>query len=532
MNYLISVQKKNLTKNDFWRLIIRVAKLSKKPQPKDINPRNELSQNLLQELDSMNPWWKGNKSKEIYEGKRQIYNELFNSFFNGNYPIVTLRGPRQVGKTTIQQQIIRDLLEQKNSVSPKQIIRIQFDDLKSLELEDPIVTIIDWFEKNVAGDTFNNLAHKGQKVYIFLDEIQDVAKWSAQLKHIVDHKSCHVFITGSSAIRIFEGKENLAGRAQWNEINTLGLSEICQFHNMGTLNTYKTEFNLDVSCFCDKTFWIDFKNWSIDEQLLDEVYKIFCELGGYPFCHTNNITEQQVNDYLSETLIARTIDQDIKASFDAEYKNKMRSLSEDLIKKTFNTFCKYTGQTIGFNKLQQEFNSNLCGILNEKQISLILDFVENSMLIKIIKPFEHHLKLARNERKICLCDHAIRKARLNEPVDLYGKSVTSDIAGHIIKGIVGTFLVSIKNIGVSYLPNINNKRDEIDFILEIGDTHIPIEVKYREHPDVNNGIESFLAKSSNNTSFGLVITKDEVPLGYFGNDNIIPISVKKLLLLK
>jgi hypothetical protein len=40
------------------------------------------------------------------------------------------------------------------------------------------------------------------------------------------------------------------------------------------------------------------------------------------------------------------------------------------------------------------------------------------------------------------------------------------------------------------------------------------------------GIPLILQNPVNNASFGLVITKNEVPINYFKNENIIPISVK------
>ncbi|MDR0608820.1 MAG: DUF4143 domain-containing protein, partial [Planctomycetaceae bacterium] len=340
--------------------------------------------------------------------------------------------------------------------------------------------------------------------------------------------------TGSSALRIFEGKESLAGRAYWNEINTLGLTEICQFRKMGTLPPYKP--NIHVGELRKKEFWLDFKNWSIDEQLLDDVYKKFCEFGGYPYCHINNeVSWEEVNEYLTETVVARTIDLDLKVNFESDYKDKTRTLDPTLLKKMFRTLCKYTGMIIGTNKLRTEFYSESSESLTDKQIQLILDFFENSMLIKVIRSFGHHLKRAKIEKKFCLCDHAIRKAWLNEDADLYGTGINSDIAGHIVEGIVGTFLASIKGTGVSYLPDGNDRMKEgreIDYLLEVGNAHIPIEVKYSEHPEINKGIEAFLQNPANNASFGLVITKNEVPLNYFKNENIIPISVKKLLLLK
>jgi predicted AAA+ superfamily ATPase len=190
---------------------------------------------------------------------------------------------------------------------------------------------------------------------------------------------------------------------------------------------------------------------------------------------------------------------------------------------------------IGTNKLRAEFYAESSESLTDQQIQLILDFFENSMLMKVVRSFGHHLKRAKIEKKFCLCDHAIRKALLNEDVDLYGKDVNSDMAGHIVEGIVGTFLASIDDFGVSYLPDGNDRMKggrEIDYIFEVGSANIPIEVKYSEHPEINKGIEAFLQNPANNASFGLVITKNEVPLNYFKNENIIPISVKKLLLLK
>ena len=55
-------------------------------------------------------------------------------------PIVVVRGPRQVGKTTAQFQIIADLLDE--GVPPTNILRVQFDELASLRgIEAPILSI-------------------------------------------------------------------------------------------------------------------------------------------------------------------------------------------------------------------------------------------------------------------------------------------------------------------------------------------------------------------------------------------------------
>ena len=125
-------------------------------------------------------------------------------------PIIVVRGPRQIGKTTAQFQIIQDLLDE--GVDPKQILRVQFDDLETLgNLQEPILRIADWFERRITPKRFNALAQAGATAYLFFDEIQNLDGWDVQLKSLVDNASVKVVVTGSSALRIELG----AGQSRW-----------------------------------------------------------------------------------------------------------------------------------------------------------------------------------------------------------------------------------------------------------------------------------------------------------------------------
>lgn len=530
---------RHLSKNEFWRLALTVVKNSRKPEPIDINPSNELSQSLIQELHRMNPWWNGDSMGNVPIFRRSIYKTLYESVTRGRYKVVALRGPRQVGKTVLQEQMIKDLLENKRVVSPRQVLRVQFEDLSFLNIQDPILTIVRWFENNVVQDTFNNMAEKGLPVYIFLDEFQGVKNWNSQLKYISDIGECRIFVTGSSALRIIAGKESMAGRVHWNEINTLGLSEISGLRKLGSLSPYCPEINL--SEWTKKEFWIKLKNakWRDGDKsvLIDSVYESFCDFGGYPFCHTDKeILWKDAEDYLFDTVVAKTIDLDLKAKFESTIPGSSTSLDATLLKNAFRVLCKYTGHDISISKLCEGLNSTCSSSLKPAQIRKILEFFELSMLIKIINPFEHRLKNPKDNVKICLCDHAIRRAWLKEDVPLYGTNTNSDLAGHVMEGIIGTFFKSIKQLGVSYFPPVGKGKDaegEVDFILEIGVHHIPVEVKYKNDPCLGAGMKSFLDKKVYNAPFGLIITKDELPTNSFGGDErVIPIAAKKLLMLK
>ena len=109
-------------------------------------------------------------------------------------PIVVVRGPRQIGKTTAQFQIIQDLLDE--GVDPKRILRVQFDDLETLgKLPEPILRISDWFERRITPKRFNALAQAGTTAYLFFNEIQNLDGWDVQLKSLVDNASVKVVVT-------------------------------------------------------------------------------------------------------------------------------------------------------------------------------------------------------------------------------------------------------------------------------------------------------------------------------------------------
>ena len=166
---------------------------------------------LIDDLQRLNPWWSGIRPPATPATRRHLVQRVRRRLNSGIAPIIAVRGPRQVGKTTIQLQIITDLLAE--GVPPNNIMRIQFDELTSTAgLTDPILRIADWLEANVATDAFNNLAHQGQTAHLFVDEVQNIPGWSNQLKFLVDSTSLKVLLTGSSALRIEQGQDRLAGR--------------------------------------------------------------------------------------------------------------------------------------------------------------------------------------------------------------------------------------------------------------------------------------------------------------------------------
>ena len=202
-------------------------------------PAPELPQPLVADLRRQNPWWTGDPAPVQPGPRRHLVGQIRRRLSLELAPIVAVRGPRQVGKTTAQLQIIEDLLAE--GARPNTILRVQFDELESLhDLVDPILRIPDWFEHHIAGTHFNRLARAGQWAHLFFDEVQSIGGWHVQLKSLVDNASVRAMITGSSALRIEQGRDSLAGRISTIETGVFSLTEIGPLHGLETRSRFCT----------------------------------------------------------------------------------------------------------------------------------------------------------------------------------------------------------------------------------------------------------------------------------------------------
>ena len=518
---------RNLSANEFWRLLNGVTKRSRKPKAISINPSNTLPDGLVKALDIANPWWHGNATREIKAWRRPIYPKILAGLLKRSGPKVhLLRGPRQVGKSTLQEQMIFDLLFVKQNVSPKQILRVLVDDVKLYPIEQHIKTLLNWFETNVVQDTFNNMSKKGMPIYIFLDEFQEVDSPGLQLKTIVDAQDCHIFATGSSSLKIGNCARDLPGRAKWYELGTMSLSEIAQFRRLGDLAPY-TKGN-SFEDWRQKEFWVGLAKHRVNtlffDDVFDKVFHYFCDFGGYPYCHEHE-TWEEAEDFLRKQVVSRTIEHDLQSQYQLDAKT---------LENLFYVLCKYAGRDVKITTLHKELKEGFSTTLTHDKIRSGIDFFADSMLVSILKPSEHQLKKPWERIKICIVDHAIRRALMNESIPLYGTNVNSDLAGYIVENIVGSYLAScyprdsLPGSSIAYLPDANSDGSEVDFILSVSEQHIPIEVKYSNHAQATKGIFEYLEQPQHNAPFGLLITKDE----HWVKDKLVAIPLKQFLLLR
>jgi predicted AAA+ superfamily ATPase len=464
-----------------------------------------LTAGLEATLREDNPWWQGERIYGLPQTRRWAFKAVLQGAKNGATPITVLRGPRQIGKTTLLNQVITSLLDE--GVKPSRIFRVQFDQLPQLKkLTDPILELVRWYSEKVLGKSLNAAAWAGEQVFIFLDEVQNLPDWAPQLKHLVDMQPVRVVVTGSSALRIEAGRDSLAGRITTLEMGPLLLREIAEMRKFGTAAAYLPENGL--APMKEKAFWHELRHYGEkNSEIRRRAFEAYSARGAYPVAQAReDLPWENIADLLKETVIQRAIQHDLRMG------PRGQKRDEHLFEEVFRLACRYIGQSpsqaLSLSELRRSMHANL----GWQRVLTYLKFLDGTLLLRLIEPLELRLKQKRGASKLCLCDHALRAAWLQEvvpltPTGLEASPHLSDLAGRVAESATGYFFRSIVNLDVAHFPE-RGAEPEVDFILTVGEQRIPVEVKYRRHIDYRDtiGLRSFIEKAHYNAPFGILVT--------------------------
>lgn len=497
--------------------------------------RHPLPADIERQLYTTNPWWEGKPAKPVPSFRRWAFQPIMKGFERRLTPVIILRGPRQVGKTTLQSQIMEELLKTGKS-QPNEILHVQFDDLppwKELRKfsRTPILHIARWFEEVVLKKPFNQLAREGKTPYIFFDEVQNFPEWASQIKNLVDHAELRVLVTGSSALHIGLGKESLAGRVSQVNMGPLRLWEIGKMAGLD-LAPFLPENGAEH--FTKPEFWRELASYGVkNAPARHEAFQWFSDRGGYPLSQARRDAPwEAVAAQLKTTVIERVIQHDLRLG---EQKGKKRD--PRLLEETFRLGCRYSGQYPNPAKLADEVKRALQGNIGAQRVQYYLRFLDQAMLLKLVPPLEIKLKRRKGYDKLCLCDHGLRKAWLGEPVPLDPEGLDKDpdaatLAGHLAEGVLGYYLSEFQELDMSHFP-ARNVEPEVDFVITTGDRRIPVEIKYTKRVDPVDDTEAlkrFMEKAGNRASFGLLATREDTEAD--PDPRVIRIPVSSLLLLR
>lgn len=181
---------------------------------------------ILRALRPFNTHWEGLPVSELVRRsphRRRAFHRLRRRIHA--LPFEVIAGPRQVGKTTLMGHLMADLIE--SEVRPERVMYVPTDNpTLSLEMDGHLAPVIAAYERFVLGE---DLSRASEPVFLFLDEIQSIPGWSAELKGLYDayHPKLRVLATGSSSAALLNAPTaDFPGRVHRSHIHPLKFGEI------------------------------------------------------------------------------------------------------------------------------------------------------------------------------------------------------------------------------------------------------------------------------------------------------------------
>ena len=361
--------------------------------------------------------------EKIY--KRTVIDEI-NKYLHTD-DVIVLHGARQAGKTSIL-YYLRDQLQKQGEVS-------YFIDLEDSRFVKILDTGVEEFRRHLEEEDIKTI-DKNKKIFVFVDEIQDLNNPSAFLKLTADHhKDIKLIVSGSSSFAIkSKFRDSLVGRTVNFDIFNLSFREFLLF------NQYTFE---DGKVYTQK---------KIDE--LKAKFKEFVLYGGYPrIVLTPEIDRKE--KYLQQ-IIDTYVKKDIRDLANVKDIDKFNKLLE--------TLAAQSGQLLNIAEL-----SNTTRI-SKQTIEKYLFIMENTYLIKLVRPFSSNIRSELFKLpKIYFYDSGLMQM-------LWLKGLQKELIGNVFETGVFTELVK-KNTKDNIFYWRTKDKKEIDFILKTKNITMPIEVK-------------------------------------------------------
>ncbi len=374
--------------------------------------------------------------------KRRLLPSLLNHLSSDEMTLII--GPRQVGKTTLLFKI-KEFVEQEGKST------LYFN----LDIDEDA----SFFESQAGLISKIELSLGKEKGVVFIDEIQRKENVGLFLKGLYDRRLPYKFvITGSGSVELKEKiVESLVGRMRTFELKPVSLSEF--FH-------WKTQYRYEGKM---ATF-VELHKAKIHEWLKE--YLIY---GGYPkVVLANSEREKQ------ETL------RNIFDSYILRDINRIIHLNRpEAFEKLFRMMAHRTSRIINYSKLAQ-----VVGI-STPTVSKYIWYAEKTYTIKLVKPFYTNPGKELSKAPVLyfndlgLCRYARRNFRWDSANDTIGFDF-QNLLYHLLDDYFEPFE------DIKYWRT--KDKAEVDFVIDKGDTPLPIEIKYRtiKKPTIEIGLRNFI----------------------------------------
>ena len=344
-------------------------------------------------------------SKLIFMFERPHLQLVINRIQEPRKFIQVILGPRQVGKTTLVNQLVQKYPFESMVVSADAI-----GSSNSFWLEQQ------WETARI------KLKQSGAKEFLLVvDEIQKIDIWSEMVKSLWDADTKNniplkVIVLGSSRLLIQKGlTESLAGRFETTFMSHWSFSEMR-----------------------------DAFGWNENQYVW---------FGGYPGSASLISDEQRWKHYVRDSLIETSISKDILLL--------TRVDKPALMKRLFELSCHYSGQILSFNKMLGQLKD--AG--NTTTLSHYLNLLSTAGLVAGIEKYSNNIiRKKSSSPKFQVYNTALISAQINYSFDeaqgnpaIWGRLVESAIGAHLLNhSITGEFSLSYWREG----------DEEVDFVME------------------------------------------------------------------
>ena len=403
---------------------------------------------------------------------RALLNEIIR--YIDRREIISIKGPRQSGKTTLL-KMLKDFLINEKNIDEDHIIYLTFEDNE----------ILYKFSENPK-DFIRKYITDSKRYYFLIDEAQYCKDLGKKLKLIYDlFENIKIIITGSSSLELKnETARYLVGRLLEFELYPLNFYEFLLYNDQKIARIYK-EWNEKVINLLMNSSDFEIKK-DVDIYINDLLRYLneYIKFGGYPAIVTAESEKEKI--FLLKNLVNTYLDKDVVSFLNIRDTIKFRRLITAL--------ASLNGSLINITQLANEINSYF------KEIIDLLDILEQTYIIRRIRPFHKNLVTElKKENKIYFIDTGLRNYLINNFNDI---EIRND-SGTLIENFILNELYQYGKINFWRTKN----KAEVDFIFE-GKEIIPTEVKFSniKRDILTRSLYYFIRNY--NSRFSIVVTKN------------------------
>ncbi len=410
------------------------------------------------DLALLNPWWKGKEhireDKHIRDFEEKKYKwkpKLFEEVRLAPNNIFTLRGPRQVGKTTFVKLLIRGLLD--SGADEKSVFFWNCDEL--VDFRELSSLLREYLE-------FSKIGSAKEK-YIFLDEVSRIKNWQRSIKALEDSgelENCCLMLTGSHTLDIKYGIERLPGRTgklgKDFALLPMSFSEYVGLLNPEAAEKIKKIKNLSVKEINDKA-----GRAKIFDSELKVLFAQYLITGGFPLVINEFFSNKKIPDYVYELYLKWVVGDMVKWG-----------KQEKILIQLLRAIIKKQSSAISWDSLAKESE-----IKSHKTVSSYVENLENMFALLVLYFLEPDKKTpdSNKNKKVYISDPFIFHV-FNSRINFKENEMRPDLIEAVAVSNLARLTYDNLNPNIYYWKN----KREVDALVKIKNEIFPFEIKYQE----------------------------------------------------